>query len=575
MPQPAAARGSRSAPGAGRPPPTRPTRRVAGTASAAATAISPAGIASTAAARQRAGQAPGRSRTAPTAARRKTGPSSSQNDTSSFDSPECTYSATNHHRAYLSPSPSGSAASRQTGHRVLIDPGLEPVLVLPDQDREQHEARARTSGLQARPPPPTPTTAARSAANDAHGRGAGRLRAGRDERAPAGTRPSPDPERPGEPEHHGRRQPGDPPQRGPAGRVRRGAAVASPQRSWASEYVPLLSRLSFPCVTSSSQIPGGNPVGGVIPEIADCLLPPRLRPDSSSSLASLNRFLNALYAPSVPLPWPRLRPPSSVPSGRLHPSGERSPSRAPSTQADGSALPLATPVRGTPRSTSRNAALSSTCGRCPTPGITANRAPGISPASSRATSGGLTMSSSPTSDERRHPDRPEPVAGVVLDRRAGLPGEGLGVLRPLVPLGEPDQALDQRRVPVKPGGDQPGQCRPGEPGRVGQPLEHAPTIRGPPSSRRSPRRGSRPGSGSSPAPGAGSPVPAPPARRAIARRRAPAAGRAPRTSRRRRRPCRPSSNRPRRGRSCPTSLLSRASARNRLPNALTGTANAL
>src|SRR4051812_8220201 len=57
-----------------------------------------------------------------------------------------------------------------------------------------------------------------------------------------------------------------------------------------------MSRLSRPCVTSSSQIPGGNPLGGVIDEIDDCLLPNRLRPDSSSSFASLNRFLNALYA---------------------------------------------------------------------------------------------------------------------------------------------------------------------------------------------------------------------------------------------------------------------------------------
>src|SRR3954447_9116206 len=57
-----------------------------------------------------------------------------------------------------------------------------------------------------------------------------------------------------------------------------------------------MSRLSLPSVTSSSQIPGGNPVGGVIAEIFDDLLPNRLRPDSSSSFASLNRFLNALNA---------------------------------------------------------------------------------------------------------------------------------------------------------------------------------------------------------------------------------------------------------------------------------------
>jgi len=40
--------------------------------------------------------------------------------------------------------------------------------------------------------------------------------------------------------------------------------------------------------------PGRKPGRRVIPATFDCLLPPRLRPDSSSSRASLSRFLNAL-----------------------------------------------------------------------------------------------------------------------------------------------------------------------------------------------------------------------------------------------------------------------------------------
>ncbi len=41
-------------------------------------------------------------------------------------------------------------------------------------------------------------------------------------------------------------------------------------------------------------------------------------------------------------------------------------------------------------------------------------------------------------DEGRRPDRSQPIPGVVLNRRAGLTLEGIGLLRPLVPLGESD-----------------------------------------------------------------------------------------------------------------------------------------
>jgi hypothetical protein len=40
-------------------------------------------------------------------------------------------------------------------------------------------------------------------------------------------------------------------------------------------------------------MPGGNPDGGVIPPIFVVFVP-LLRPEASSSLASLRRFLNAL-----------------------------------------------------------------------------------------------------------------------------------------------------------------------------------------------------------------------------------------------------------------------------------------
>src|SRR5262249_45021214 len=56
------------------------------------------------------------------------------------------------------------------------------------------------------------------------------------------------------------------------------------------------SRLSFPALARSSQIPGGCPGGGVIPVIPDFFPPPRLRPDSSSSRASFSFFLNAFRA---------------------------------------------------------------------------------------------------------------------------------------------------------------------------------------------------------------------------------------------------------------------------------------
>ena len=57
-----------------------------------------------------------------------------------------------------------------------------------------------------------------------------------------------------------------------------------------------MSRLSFPALTSSSQIPGGWPGGGVIPVIPDFFPPPRLRPDSSSSRGGFSLFLNAFRA---------------------------------------------------------------------------------------------------------------------------------------------------------------------------------------------------------------------------------------------------------------------------------------
>ena len=57
-----------------------------------------------------------------------------------------------------------------------------------------------------------------------------------------------------------------------------------------------ISRRSLPARTSSSQIPGGCPVGGVIPVIPDFFPPPRLRPDSSSSRVNFNFFLNAFKA---------------------------------------------------------------------------------------------------------------------------------------------------------------------------------------------------------------------------------------------------------------------------------------
>src|SRR5262249_22262091 len=52
----------------------------------------------------------------------------------------------------------------------------------------------------------------------------------------------------------------------------------------------------LPALTSSSQMPGGCPGGGVIPVIPDFLPPPRLRPDSSSSLVSFSFFLMAFRA---------------------------------------------------------------------------------------------------------------------------------------------------------------------------------------------------------------------------------------------------------------------------------------
>ena len=64
-----------------------------------------------------------------------------------------------------------------------------------------------------------------------------------------------------------------------------------------SEIVPPPSRLSFLSVTSSTQIPGSKPFGGVIPAIAPISLLPLLNPDSSSSRASSSRFLNAFKRP--------------------------------------------------------------------------------------------------------------------------------------------------------------------------------------------------------------------------------------------------------------------------------------
>src|SRR5207245_4813052 len=66
-----------------------------------------------------------------------------------------------------------------------------------------------------------------------------------------------------------------------------------------SSKVPPPAFLSFPCLTSSSQMAGGNWLGGmmaVIPELRPLLNGPPPILDSASRRVSFKRFLNALRA---------------------------------------------------------------------------------------------------------------------------------------------------------------------------------------------------------------------------------------------------------------------------------------
>ena len=191
--------------------------------------------------------------------------------------------------------PRGGKATRPGPiDRELIGPGLEPVLIArgsrapgatrptasdrPPGPADRRRPSVATIAAEDDPGDPGREPAASAATNGTLGKSAPSSQSGQDR--PTMSRVAP--------QRTARNR-----ARPPVGPVRTGPRRPRPSELGDHRIGPAPFPLQPPWVTSSSQIPGGWPVGGVIPRIADRLLP-GLRPDSSSSRASLSRFLNAL-----------------------------------------------------------------------------------------------------------------------------------------------------------------------------------------------------------------------------------------------------------------------------------------